>query len=173
VADSSTAPHSPAPLDLHRQRQADAIYGTIVTASVLASAGDELSSLLLALSVLLTVGVYWIADVYAELLAGPITHGRLPDWPHVRTELLQKSPMVSASFSPLVLLLLAWLFGASRSAAATTALVGAIVVVVFYAWAAGRAAELRGFRLIVVMSTGALLGVLMIVLKNVLLVQLH
>jgi hypothetical protein len=173
VADGSTAPHSSTAVAVYRQRQANAIYGTIVTASVLATAGYKLSALPLAVSVLVTVAVYWVADVYAELIAGQLTHGRLPGWHDIRATLVANSSMVTASFSPLLLLVLAWLFGASSSTAATTALVGAVVVLIFYAWSAGRAAELRGFRLLTVTSTAALIGLLMIVLKNVVLVQLH
>ena len=108
---------------LGRVRQADGIYGTIITASVLVSAGDELATVPLAISVLVTLAVYWLADVYAQLLARPHEHGSLPTWHDARTALADTWPLVSASFSPLALLLVAWLLGARSSVAATVALV--------------------------------------------------
>jgi hypothetical protein len=156
-----------------RLRPADGIYGTIITASVLASAGDELGAAPLAVSVVLTLAVYWLADVYSELLGGHFERGRLPSWPEVRTAMFVAWPMVGASFIPLVVLGLARLSGLPASRAASAALVSAILMLVIYAWAAGHAAELRGLRLSVVTAIAGLLGILMIVLKNVVLVHLH
>jgi hypothetical protein len=157
----------------HRLRPADGIYGTIITASVLASAGDELGAAPLAVSVLLTLAVYWLADVYSELLGGHFERGRLPSWPEVRAAMLIAWPMVGASFIPLAVLGLARLSGLSASRAASAALVSAIVMLAIYAWAAGHAAQLRGPRLVFVTTIAGLLGILMIVLKNVVLVHLH
>ena len=154
-------------------RQAHGIYGTIVTASVLASAGDELSAWPLVTSVLITVAVYWIADVYAELLADQLHNRRLPDWPDIRHKALATFPMVGASVSPLLVLILASMFGASSSLAATIALVEAILILTIYAWSACRAAGLRGVQKVAVSALAAALGVLMIVLKNVVLIHLH
>jgi hypothetical protein len=153
--------------------QAGGIYGTIITASVLASAGDELATWPLATAVLITLAVYWIADVYAELLATQMARERLPTWTEARGTLAATWPMVSASFIPLLVLILAWLLGASSSAAATAALAVAIVMLTLCAWAACRAAGLRGARMLAVTAIAALLGLLMVVLKNVVLVQLH
>jgi len=153
--------------------QADGIYGTIITASVLASAGDELATWPLASAVLITLAVYWIADVYAELLAGQMARERMASWPDVLHTLAATWPMVSASFLPLLVLILAWLLGASSSAAATAALAVAIVMLTLCAWAACRAAGLRGARMLAVTAIAAVLGLLMVVLKNVVLVHLH
>jgi len=174
VARSSTASEpGDEPRRLGRLPQADGIYGTIITASVLISAGDELATLPLALSVLLTLAVYWLADVYAQLLAGPHARGSLPTWHDARAALFETWPLVSASFSPLLLLLLAWLLGARSSVAATISLIGAIVMLIIYSWSAARAAKLRGLQVAAVTVVAALIGVLMIVLKNVVLVHLH
>jgi len=173
VAHGSTASEPPQPRGLNRQRLADGIYGTIITASVLISAGDELATVPLALSVIVTLAVYWLADVYAHLLAGPLEHGRLPSWPDARHALARRWPLVSASFSPLILLIVAWLLGAPSSVAATVGLVAAIVMLVIYSYSAGRAAQLRTHQLTVLTVVAALIGVVMIVLKNVVLVHLH
>lgn len=157
----------------HRLRPADGIYGTIITASVLASAGYDLAAGQLAVAVLITLSAYWLADVYSELLGGHFERSRLPAWPEVRAAMLVAWPMVGASFIPLVVLGLARLGGLPSRSAATVALASAILMLVIYAWTAGYAAQLRGMRLAFVTSIAALLGILMVVLKNVVLVHLH
>jgi hypothetical protein len=166
-----TAPDEPA--EPPRLRPADGIYGTIITASVLASAGDELAAGPLAISVLITIAVYWLVDVYSELLGGHFERGRLPSAAEVRTAMVVAWPMISASFIPLVVLGLGRLGGMSNTNASTAALASALVMLVVYAWTAGHAAQLRGTRLALLTGIAALLGILMIVLKNVVLVRLH
>lgn len=173
MAGSAVPQRADEPAEPHRLRPADGIYGTIITASVLASAGDELAAGPLAVSVLVTLAVYWLADVYSELLGGHFQRGRLPSWPEVRGAMFVAWPMVSASFIPLVVLGIARLSGLSNTNASSAALAGAIVLLAIYAWTAGHAAQLRGLRLAFVTSIAGLLGILMIVLKNVVLVQLH
>jgi hypothetical protein len=173
VAQGSTAGLPGEPPGVLRQRPADGIFGTIITASVLASAGDDLDTLPLAISILVTLAVYWIADVYSELLGRQLDHGHLPSWHRTRATLAATWAMVSASFVPLLLLALARLAGASATTAATVGLVGAIVMLTIYAWAAAHAARLQGLRLVLVTSVAALLGVVMVVLKNFVLVHLH
>jgi hypothetical protein len=99
------------------KRRAAGIYGTIVTASVLATAGDHLRPLPLAVAVFVTLLVYWLAEEYAEL-GEHATAGRLPTWSQTRADLAAKWPMVSASYLPLLALLAARLLGASPSTAA-------------------------------------------------------
>jgi hypothetical protein len=72
--------------------------------------------------------------------------------------------MVSASFVPLVTLLVARLAGASAGAA-DIALAVTIALLVVHRYTAGRAAGLEGARLVVVSGTAGLLGVAMVVLK--------
>ncbi len=81
--------------------------------------------------------------------------------------------MVSASYIPLLALVVARLFGASSRAAATVALAVAVVLLTIYGWSAGRGVHLRGRQLFVITSIAASLGLLMIILKDVVLVHLH
>jgi hypothetical protein len=68
---------------------------------------------------------------------------------------------------------LARLLGASPSGAANAGLGTAVVLLVIYAWSAGRAARLRGRQLLIITSVAAALGLLMVVLKDVVLTHLH
>jgi ABC-type uncharacterized transport system permease subunit len=81
--------------------------------------------------------------------------------------------MVTASYIPLLAVILAHLLGASLSAAASVGLAVAIVLLMIYAWSAGRAAQLRGRQLLIITAITAALGLLMIILKDVVLIHLH
>ena len=50
------------------RRRAAGIYGTVITAAVLASAGGRLPTTALASAVLITLIVYWVAELYSEIL---------------------------------------------------------------------------------------------------------
>lgn len=155
-----------------RQRAAG-IYGVIVTAAILTAAGSQLSTAALTVAVVVTLLVYWVAEGYAELLGEHVTDGNLPSWSQVRGEFTATWPMVTASVGPLLAVLLARLTGAPSLAAANAGLAVALVLIVWHAWSAGRAARLRGRALIGLTSIGALLGAVMIVFKNFVLVNLH
>jgi hypothetical protein len=169
VARASTTQAATAP----GRRRAAGIYGAIVTASIIAAAGGHLRTVALAVAVVVTLAVYWVAEEYAELLGTQATRGKLLSRGHVRAELAATWPMVSASYGPVVALLLARLFGASDAAAANIGLGVAILLLVGHSWSAGRSARLRGRQLIMMTGLAAALGVVMVVLKNVILAQLH
>ncbi len=155
------------------RRRAAGIYGTIITAAVLAAAGDHVPTLPLVVSILITLLVYWVAEEYAELLGEQLEAGQVPAWAEIRAALAATWPMVSASYVPLLSLVLARLLGASPSDAATVGLVTAIVLLMIYGWSSGRAAHLRGRQQLAVTSVAAALGLMMIVLKDVVLIHLH
>jgi Flp pilus assembly protein TadB len=155
------------------RRRAAGIYGTIITAAVIAATGVRLTTLALVISVLVTLLVYWVAEEYAELLGEQLEAGRLPTWLEIRTALAATWPMVSASYVPLLALVLARWLGASPSAAANVGLVVAVMLMILYGWSAGRAARVDGKRLFVITSVAAALGLMMIVLKDVVLIHLH
>ena len=147
------------------RRRAAGIYGTIVTAAVLAASGNTLSTAGLEAAVLVTLVVYWLAEQYAEIL-GEHTHaGHLPSIGQIGSSLASSWPMVTASAVPLASLLIARLLGASAADAADVALTVTIVLLVLHGLAAGRASGLRGVRLVVVSAAAGLLGVIMVVLK--------
>jgi hypothetical protein len=155
------------------RRYAVGIYGTIVTAGVLASAGDEISSLDLTISILITLLVYWVAEEYAEILGDYLAGGRLPTWRYAVAALAATWPMVGASLLPLLLVVGCWLLGAAPSAAANVGLIAAVAELMFYAWAAGRAADLPRRHQFTLTVAAAALGLLMVFLKDVVLVRLH
>src|SRR5262245_22522343 len=60
------------------RRRAAGIYGAIITAAILDTAGGHVSTVVLVISVVVTLLVYWIAEEYAEVLGEHTAGGRLP-----------------------------------------------------------------------------------------------
>jgi hypothetical protein len=154
-------------------RRAAGIYGAIITAAVMAAAGGSLPTSALAVSVLVTLVVYWLAEQYAELLAQPERNGKWPRWAHAQAALTDSWPMVSASFVPIVALVVARGAGASAPSAATIGVVVAIALLTFHGWSAGRAAQFHGWQLAATTAIAAGLGLAMVVLKNLVIHHLH
>lgn len=147
-------------------RQAAGIYGLIVTAAVIASAGGQLRTVALVVAVFVTLVVYWLAEEYARL-GEHASAGHLPSWPNIRSSLAVKWPMVSASYLPLLALVGARLLGGSAPNAAYLALSVTVVMLTYYGWSAGRASGLHGGGLLVMTAAASTLGLLMILLKIV------
>jgi hypothetical protein len=152
--------------DAARRRSAG-IYGTIVASAVLAAGGAHLATVPLAIAVVVTLLVYWVAEGYAELLGEHAHAGRLPTWAETRASLADIWPMVTASFVPLLSLLVARVLGADTKTAATVALVVAIALLLVHGWVGGRASQLHGLRLVAVTFIAGAFGVMMILLKLV------
>jgi hypothetical protein len=155
------------------RRRAAGIYGAIITAAIIDTAGNHLPTAALVVTVVVTLLVYWLAEEYAELLGEQAEGGRLPSRASIRGALATTWPIVSASFAPLLALLLARLAGASALAAANVGLAAAIVLLTVHGWSAGRAAQLRSWALFFATSVAAALGLLMIALKDLVLIHLH
>jgi hypothetical protein len=154
------------------RRRAAGIYGSILTAAIIAATGG-LSTAALAVAVVVTLLVYWLAEGYSELLGEQAEGGKLPTWASVRAVLAGTWPMVSASYVPLLALVLARLAGASALTAANAGLAVAIVLLTVHGWLAGRSAQLSGRRLLLATSVAAMLGIVMILLKDLVLLHLH
>ena len=163
----------PRPTARAGQRRAAGIYGAIITAAVMTAGGTALATTPLALSVLVTLVVYWLAEQYAELLGEPDRLGHWPRWTHIRASLAASWPMVTASFAPLAALIVARLAGASAANAANVGVAVALLVLTVHGWSAGRAARLRGWQLVGATAIAAALGVIMVVLKNLVINHLH
>jgi hypothetical protein len=155
------------------RRRAAGIYGAIVTAAILDTAGGHLSTAALVISVVVTLLVYWLAEEYAEVLGEQVQGSRLPSRASIGGALAATWPMVTASYAPLLALLLAKLAGASDLTAANVGLIAAIVLLTVHGCLAGRAAQLRSWPLFLATSIAAALGLVMIALKDLVLIHLH
>ena len=155
------------------RRRAAGIYGAIITAAILDTAGGHLYTTALVISVVVTLLVYWLAEEYAEVLGEQVQGGRLPSWASIGEALAATWPMVTASYAPLLALVLARLAGAAALTAENIGLVAAIVLLTVHGWLAGRAAQLRSWQLFFATSIAAALGLVMVALKDLVLIHLH
>jgi hypothetical protein len=166
MTDTSADDTPPPAIDRSAARRRSAgVYGTIVASAVLAAGGAHLRTLPLAVTVVVTLLVYWAAEGYAELLGEHAHAGHLPTWWDARASLAVIWPMVSASYVPLLALLVTRVLGADTRTAATVALAVAILLLLVQGWAGGRASQLRGLRLLIVTGIAGTFGVVMILLK--------
>jgi hypothetical protein len=156
-----------------KRRRAAGIYGAIVTAAILDAAGGKIPTDALVVAVVATLVVYWLGEEYADLLGEQVEGGVVPTWAYIREELAASWPMVSASYLPLLTLVLVRVAGASALAAANVGLVTAALLLTYHAWSAGRSAQLHGRQLLLASSIALGLGMTMILLKDVVLTHLH
>ena len=90
-----------------KRRRAAGIYGAIITAAILDAAGGKIPTDALVIAVIATLVVYWLGEEYADLLGEQVEGGTIPSWAHIREELGATLPMVTASYLPLLTLVLA------------------------------------------------------------------
>jgi hypothetical protein len=147
---------------------ASAIYGLVICSATLASAAVSGRLSIVAVSVLVTVVVYWVAESYAHALARHAVTQTPLGWSGIRAILSQGWPMVSASFIPLGTLLVMGVLGASVFIAVNTSLAVATVLLVGAGWTASRASGLRGWRLLTSTALSGAFGLAMVALKNLL-----
>ena len=121
----------------------------------------------LAVAVVVTLIVYWVAEEYAALVEHA-SAGHMPTWAHIRGAMRAKWPLVSASYIPLVTLLVARLLGATPSTAAYIALFVIVALLMVYGWRAGRSSGLHGFPQVGMTLLAGGFGALMILLKGAL-----
>jgi len=171
IAAGGASPETPAAV--RGRRRAAGIYGAIITAAILDTASSNMSTDALVIAVVITLVVYWLAEEYADLLGEQVEGGRLPTWARVQEALTETWPMVSASFLPLLALVIVRLAGASELAAANAGLVVALLLLVIHGWSAARASHLRGRQLLLTTAIAVGLGLVMIALKDVVLIHLH
>lgn len=149
---------------------ASAVYGTVLAGSLIAVEGarDDVDVLQLVAVVLVTQCVYWLAHTYSELVGGRISTGQRPRRGQVSHLLAEEWPLVSASFEPLAVLVIARALGASADAAVLAALWAGALMLAGWALLAGRRARLRRPELLLYVVLSAGFGAVLVLLKAVL-----
>ena len=143
------------------------IYGVIVSAAVLAASHRETATAT-AVSVLVTLLVYWVAERYARLVAERIHEGHRPRRAHVVEVLTSGWEMITASLLPLGVLLLSRLLGASLDGAILAALITCTILLGAAGWNMARHASMEPHERVISAMTAAAFGIALIVLKALL-----
>lgn len=137
----------------------EAIYGLILAMSVIAVSAEYASSNagLVGVTVLVTGVVFWLAHVYARVLAGSLTTHRTPNRSEVRDAIRHDWPLVEVTI-PLVLILA---LGALGVVADKTAVLAATLAVLVELVAAGAyAARASGAGLLGTVASALIAGAL-------------
>jgi hypothetical protein len=150
------------------------IYGTIICASILASS-DGGRPVKIAVVVIVTLSVYWLAERYAEVLglATAADEGEPPGAAgapkitvdRVRHVLRSGWSMIEVSVTPLLVMLGSRLLGADPDTAVNIALSYNVFLLVALGWLAATRADLVGWRRIAGTAVTAGLGLVVIGLK--------
>ena len=124
----------------------EGIYGLILATSVIAVSQeyDSTDAGVIAVSVLGTAVVFWLAHVYSRVLARSIARRRMLNRPEVRDALRHDWPLVEVAV-PLVVILTLGGVGVLPDRAAITLATGTALVEL--GWAGGYAAHRSGARL--------------------------
>ncbi|MFC7494134.1 MULTISPECIES: hypothetical protein [unclassified Nocardioides] len=142
-----------------------AITGTVVCAAAIAATAGHLHTIgQLSLAILGTVAVYWIAHLHAVTIGSSLTHRHHPV-AAVQHAFRETLPIAGASVVPLGVLLLAFVLGAELRTAAWIALFATIALLTLYSYLAGARGGLDTGGRIASAAAGALVGVLVVLLK--------
>ena len=150
---------------LHLKREdeestAAGIYGTIVSAAVMASShADEARTVIAGVGV--TLVVYWAAERYARLVAERIHEHHKPTWRQARRQLGEGWEIVTASALPLIVLAVMAARGESVTVSVYAGLACSTVLLCIAGWEIGRG---HGFslveRTVLIVVAGAFGGLL-------------
>ena len=167
---SSEGPEdTPIEVALSRRSSAGGIYGTLLTASVVAaegSAGATESPIVGA--VVVSLVVFWLAHVYAELMSRHVETRRSISLGDVRHAARDELPILEAGLLPVFALIAVRAAGASVQAAVVAALACSIVELLVIGIVVARHSGFRGWQLLFYGVACGLLGVGLLVLESLL-----
>jgi hypothetical protein len=145
----------------------NAIYGLILATSVIAVSreytGDNAG--ITAVTVIVTAAVFWLAHVYAEVLALEVDERHMPTRREIRNVVRMEWPLVQAGILPTLVLLLGTLDVVDDAGAQDAALAVCLVELGVTGVAAARITGARGALVVVSGLVALSLGVAVTALK--------
>jgi hypothetical protein len=152
-----------------RANPAGAVYGTITVAVLLAAESPTRETYLRTVAaVVITLLMYWLAHSYAEFAGERLQTGESLTFEGLGRTMLGELWILIGAAMPLVAVLLCWAGGASLSTAVIVAEWVAAAIIIATEVVIGVRAELSGGKLLAQAAIGAVLGLLVIVLRIVL-----
>lgn len=148
-------------------RLSRAIYGNVLATSLVVafSEDDDYSTWEIAVSVLVTGLVFWLAHVYASVVAERyVAHRRLTR-SEIGAEFFSEWPVVQAFFPPVVVLLLGTIGLLADDTAISLAIAVGVASMVLWSLAIGRQERMRPLALAGLALTNALFGLVIVLLK--------
>ncbi len=151
--------------DPHRRR-ASHLYGLIISGAVLATAPDELRLARVAVLMLGTLCIYWLAETYVHWMAARTLRRRDLTGPERRAIVVDGWPLVAASAIPIAALALEAVLGFDTKTALDVTLALNAVLLFVIGWRMGKVSGLTGAKLVAAAAVAGLLGVTLIGLKT-------
>jgi len=145
-----------------------AIYGLVVSAAVMAAAGEHGTVFDVVTSVVVTVLIYWIAEAFSEVLGQQVATAEPMGRGATLVLLRQRWALVEASYAPLVVVVAVRVLGGSTDAAINAGLLTATVMLAGFGWVAASRRGSAGFMRVATALLSASFGVVMIALKALL-----
>jgi hypothetical protein len=148
-------------------RLARAIYGNVLATSLVVafSEDDDNSTAAIAVSVVVTGLVFWLAHVYASLIAERYAARRRLTRSEIGAEFFGEWPVVQAFFPPVVVLLLGTVGLLSHDTAVSVAIAAGVVAMILWSLAIGRQERMSLPALVGLTLLNAVFGVAIVLLK--------
>ncbi len=151
-----------------RRSKASALYGLIIAGAVLATASPTARLGFVALSLVATLAVYWIAETYVHFMAERQAEQHELSRAHMLSIARDGLPLITVSAIPLAILLLGAAVGLDTALAEDLALYANTLLLLVGGYRMSRDAGVVGFRLVISTMVSGLLGLTMVGLKIVL-----
>jgi hypothetical protein len=149
-----------------RRDVAGAIYGLILATSVIAVSREYTHNAgVTAVTVVVTAGVFWLAHVYAGVLALELQVRHIPSWNEMRHIFEEQWPLVQSGILPTAILLLGPLGILDDDTAQTAAIAACLVELGALGLLVARAAGARGILVAISGLISLSFGVVVIALK--------
>jgi hypothetical protein len=144
-----------------------AIYGNVLATSLVVafSEDDDYSTAEIAVSVLVTGLVFWLAHVYASLIGTRYAVRRRLTRAEVGAEFYAEWPVVQAFFPPTAVLLLGTVGLLSEGTAVSLAIAGGVAAMVLWSLAIGRQERVSLPALALLVFLNVLFGAAVVLLK--------
>ncbi|MEV6300597.1 hypothetical protein AB0M02_14415 [Actinoplanes sp. NPDC051861] len=149
------------------EETAAGIYGLIVGAAVVVASHAKTVVAVVA-AVLVTLSVYWVAERYSRIVAERIHSGHRPTWHTVRHHLTSGWELVTATFLPLLVMVIFRVTGLGLIGAEIASLICTTLLLCAAGWQMGVNGRLtRGERVVSTLVAGAF-GAALVLLKTLL-----
>ncbi|MDO9486390.1 MAG: hypothetical protein Q7K25_10065 [Actinomycetota bacterium] len=147
------------------RQSASALYGLIIACAVLATASPDDRLLFVALTVIGTLTIYWIAETYVHLMAKRQAQHHELNRAQIAAIAKDGLPLITVTFAPIIALLVAALLGMTAKVGEDIALAINIGLLLTFGHRMSRDAGLRGVPLVLSTLIAGLLGLAMVGLK--------
>jgi hypothetical protein len=152
-----------------RRTSEDGIYGTILTACILAAEGASgADQTAIVATVIVTLGVFWFAHVYARLMSRHLETRRAIIAADLKLAARDELALLESGLIPVFVLVVARALGADGQTAVILALLCSVAELLVLGVAAARQSGFRGLRSVLYGVGCGFLGVALVALETVL-----